>query len=242
LAAILLIAALTRRLDLRRPLDAWPVLLSFSLALVPIFILYGVSVETSIHIFVFRYRLVAVPGAALCWAFVVNRIESRWLRLLFCVTIVALTAFAYFRSANSGAHDYSWKYALDVVEKNASVDGAPVVICSDLPESDFLPIPSQQAAKDSALFAPLSYYTLSVPVVPLPRSLNDDARRAGLVFLRQATARHERFLAAAFMASWDTLDWIVDNTDDTHSFRELGEFNGIRILEFTPLAKAAGSH
>jgi hypothetical protein len=116
-----------------------------------------------------------------------------------------------------------------------------VVICSDLPESDYLPIPTGAAAKDSAIFAPLSYYQLTVPVVPLPRGLNDEAKRAGSRFLKEAEQRHQRFLAMAFMASWDTLDWLVDNTDDIYSAREVGTFNGIRVLEFTPLTHAVGS-
>jgi 4-amino-4-deoxy-L-arabinose transferase-like glycosyltransferase len=235
-AAIVLLAAATRRLNLRSSLELWPVLLCTSLALIPALILYGVSVETSIHIFVFRYRLVAVPGVALCWALAVSRIDPRGLRLLFCAVIVAITAFIYVKSPASRTHDYTWKYALDAVEKNASADGAPVVICSDLPESDYLPIPSGAAAKDSAIFAPLSYYQLTVPVVTLPRALNDRAKQAGSQFLKEAAQRHQRFLAVGFMASWETLDWLVDATDDVYSARELGTFNGIRVLEFTPVA------
>ena len=80
-----LIAAVRRRLDLRRPFGSdGLILLCTSLALVPILILYALSVGTSIHVFVPRYRLVAVPGIALCWALVVSRIDSRALRLLFC--------------------------------------------------------------------------------------------------------------------------------------------------------------
>jgi hypothetical protein len=150
--------------------------------------------------------------------------------------IVAFTALIYVKSPASRTHDYTWKYALDAVEKNASADGAPVVICSDLPESDYLPIPSGAAAKDSALFAPLSYYQLTVPVVPLPRELNDKAKQAGSQFLKEAAQRHQRFLAVGFMASWETLDWLVDATDDVYAARELGMFNGIRVLEFTPVA------
>ena len=36
---------------------------------------------------------------------------------------------------------YSWKYALEFVEKNASADNAPVLICSDIPEADHMPMP-----------------------------------------------------------------------------------------------------
>jgi uncharacterized membrane protein len=67
--AVLVVAA-TRRLDLRSHGEGWKILLCTSLALVPILLLYGLSAGTSIHVFVPRYRLVAVPGIALCWALV----------------------------------------------------------------------------------------------------------------------------------------------------------------------------
>src|SRR5208283_3374014 len=116
------------------------------------------SVGTSIHIFVPRYRLVAVPGIALCWALVVGRIDSRALRLLFSVAVVAITAYQDFSDPFSKVHLFTWKYALEVAEKNASADNAPVLICSDLPESEHMPMPVGAAVKDSALFAQITYY------------------------------------------------------------------------------------
>jgi hypothetical protein len=240
--ATVLVAAATRQLDLRSRVEGWPVVLCATLAFVPLLILYGVSVKTSIHIFVFRYRLVAIPGIALCWAFLVSRVSSRWLRLLFCVSIVAATAYQAFRSPTSRIHDYTWKYALEFVDKNASADDAAVLICSDLPESDSMRMPPDAAAKDSVLFAPLSYYPVSARVVPLPRGLNNEAKRAASAFLKEAAQRHERFLAVAFMASWETLDWLEDNADATHSDRELGEFNGIKVLEFIPRTPESAAH
>ena len=147
LAGTVLIAAVTRRLDLRSRLQGGTILFCAALGLVPILILYGVSVGTSIHIFVPRYRVVAIPGIALCWALIVSRIDSRALRLLFCVLSVAATAYQAFSSPTSKDHNYSWKYALEVVEKNASVDNAPVLICSDLPESDHMPLPQGKQSK-----------------------------------------------------------------------------------------------
>ena len=96
LAGTVLIAAVTRRLDLRSRLQGGTILFCAALGLVPILILYGVSVGTSIHIFVPRYRVVAIPGIALCWALIVSRIDSRALRLLFCVLLVAATAYQAF--------------------------------------------------------------------------------------------------------------------------------------------------
>ena len=234
LAGTVLVAAATRRLDLKSHLEGWPILLCTSLALVPILILYGVSVETSIHVFLFRYRLVAIPGIALCWALVVSRVDSRALRLLFCMAIVAAVAYHDFSSPFSRLHGYTWKYALEFVEKNASADDAPVLICSDFPESDYMPMPAGSAIKDSNIFAPLTYYKLNVPVVPLPRALNDEAVRISSQFLQQAAKRHQRFLALAFLPSYGSLDWIAEKAGGTHYVRELGVFDGIKVLEFIP--------
>jgi hypothetical protein len=234
LAAIILIAASARRIDLKRPLEPWPILLCGSLALVPILTLYAVSRETSTHVFVDRYRLVAAPGVALCWGLILSRIDSRALRLLFCTSVVAVTAYHYFTSPSSRMHNYSWKYALAFAEKNASADNAPVVICSDLPEADHMPMPAGSAVKDSAIFTPLAYYPLSVPVVPLPRSLNDQAIQAGSQFLHQAAQRHERFLAMGFEPSYKTLDWIASNAAGKYSVSQLGVFDGVKVLEFLP--------
>jgi hypothetical protein len=185
----------SRRLDLRSHLEGWTILLCTSLALVPILLLYALSVGTSIHVFVPRYRLEAVPGIALCWALVASRIDSRALRLLACTTIVAATAAIYLTTPLLRQHQYSWKYALEFVEKNASVDDAPVLICSDIPESDHMAMPVGSAILESGILPPLSYYKLSVPVTPLPRALNDEAMRDGSRFLQQAAQRHQRFLA-----------------------------------------------
>jgi hypothetical protein len=241
LTATILIAAATRRLDLRRRLDVRIIFLCVSLAVVPIFLLYGVSTETSVHIFVFRYRLVAAPGVALCWALAVSRINSRGLRLLFCLAFVAAAGYHYFSTRASRVDNYTWKYALAFVDNNASADHAPVLICSDLPESNYMAMPAGSAVKDSAIFAPLSYYKLSVPVVALPRALNQEAVRVGSEFLQQAAQRHERFLALGYVASYQTLGWLASNAATTHDVRQLGDFNGIEVVEFTPRTPAANS-
>ncbi len=241
LALTLLMAALARRLDLRTPLQGWTALACGSLALVPILILFGISKSTSIHVFVDRYRLVAAPGVALCWAFVIQRIDSRVLRLCFCLGVVTVVAYHSMSLPSARTHNYSWKSSLAFTQANASTDHAPVLICSDLPEADYLPMPSGDAAKDSAIFAPLSYYQLSVPVVPLPRSLNSEAIRYASEFLQKPAVRHERFLALAFFPSYKTLDWLTTQARATHSVRELGIFDGVKVLEFSPVDSEQGA-
>jgi hypothetical protein len=234
LLVIFLLVAAARHL-LRPAGDRKTVLLCASLALVPLVILYALSVGTSIHVFVPRYRLVAVPGIALCWGLLVNKVDSQSLRLWFCAALVVLTACISLGSSSSRRHQYSWKYALKFAQQNASADDATVLICSDLPEADYMRMPTGSAIEESGILPSLSYYKLSVPVVALPRSLNAEAMRVGSEWIQQAARR--RFLAMAFLQSYSTLDWLAKNAAATHDVHDLGTFDGVKVLEFVPRPK-----
>lgn len=234
LGGALLLAAATRKIDLSTRVDGRRLLLCVLLGFVPILILYGVSVGTPLHIFVFRYRLVALPGIALCWGWVLNRIDSRLIRLLFCLGVVFVTAHQYYGSPMYKFHEYTWKYALEIAEKSTSPDNAPVIICSDLVESNFVPMPVGAQVEDSPLFSELSYYKLSVPVVPLPRALNEQAMRAGWDFVQAASARRQRFLAMAYTPSYDTMHWLTNIASPTYDVHVLAQTTGVVVLEFTP--------
>jgi hypothetical protein len=234
LLVVILAAALTRHLGLGNHFDGRHAVLCALLGLVPVLVLYVTSMETPLHVFVDRYRLVAIPGIALCWASAVSLINSRIIRMLFCVGLVATVSYQNFKSPYSNIHGYTWKYALEFAEKNASVDGAPVVICSDFVESNYMQMPTGPAVKDSAQFAPLSYYKLSVPVVGLPRALNDEAIRVGSSFLQDATARRQRFLVLGSTPSYETLHWLSDSASGPYQVSRLGTSFSIVILEFRP--------
>ncbi len=233
LGIFLAVAAFRRQLDWR-DWDGWMLLICTSLALFPLLILYGLSAGTSIHIFVPRYRLVAVPGIALCWGLAVSRVDSRTLRLLLCAALVTVSACICLTTQSFRRHQYSWKYAVAIAEKNAAADNAPVLICSDLPEADHMRMPTGAAVAESGILPQLSYYKLTVPVVPLPRTLNDEGMRSASEFLQQATQRHERFLAMAFGPSFATLDWLRKKAGSSYQVRELGTFEGVKVLQFVP--------
>lgn len=226
-------AALMRRGASQNADQRWRIVVCASLGLVPLLILYGVSAATPIHMFIARHRLVAIPGLALCWALLVERYLNKPVRLLFCVALVAVTSFQFFRSPEARQHEYTWKYALAVAEKNAAPDNAPVLMCSDFPEADYISMPVG-SAKTSRYFAPLSYYQLSVPVVPLPRSLNHEAMRVGSQFIGQAAQKHQRFLAIAFVPSYKTLDWLSQEASADYIVHNLGTYSDIKVLEFDP--------
>ncbi|HET8635498.1 MAG TPA: hypothetical protein VFL96_01470, partial [Acidobacteriaceae bacterium] len=186
-----------------------------------------------IHTFAARHRIDAIPGLALCWALLIERYLNRPVRLLFCVALVACTAQMYFSSPLARQHEYTWKYALEVAQKDAAPDNAPVLVCSDFPESDYISMPLG-SAKSSRYFTQLSYYKLSVPVVPLPRALNGEAMRVGSQFIAEATRKHKRFLAVAFVPSYKTLDWLSRQASANYDVQTLGIFSKVKVLEFDP--------
>lgn len=233
LALVLAVLHRDRSAEKRKPF-AW-VLCCVALAAIPLGILYGVSAATPIHIFVVRYRTVTLAGIALAWGLIISRIGSPLLRVALCLALVLMAVGHDLSNPISRNHGFTWKYALEAAEQNAVSDNAPVVISSDYPESSYAPMPVD-SAKDSGFFAPLSYYPLSVPVVPLPRALNAETIRVASDFLA-GQGGHKRFLAMAFWPSYPNLDWIRDHTLKTHSALVLGNFDGVVVVEFTPLSQ-----
>jgi dolichyl-phosphate-mannose-protein mannosyltransferase len=204
------------------------------LAFVPTAILYLISVNSQLHLFIPRYLLVAIPGIALSWAWLVSLIDSRTLRLLFCLSFVAFNGYRAYTSPFSGSHGYTWKYALQFADGHAAADNSTLLICSDLPESDSAPMPA--VASESVFFAPLSYYPVHAPVVPLPRTLNSETKRQVNEFLRQSTGQR-RFLVLAYIYSARTIDWIAYATQTTHTPHSFGQIGGVWVAEFVPRAE-----
>jgi hypothetical protein len=221
--------------DRKTPYPRWKLLFCCSIALIPTLILFTTSALTPIDVFVPRYGFVAVAGIALCWAMLLGSFRSHLVRLALCGAFVAFWMLYYLTVPTSSQHGGSWKYALQVAQRNASSDGAPVLICSNFPESDYSTMPLE-SAEDSFFFAPVSYYRLSVPVVPMPRSLNAEAIRVGSAFLKKAESRRTRFLAMAAPPSYETLRWLAGKAAGTYNVRTLGIYDSIRIkvLEFVP--------
>jgi hypothetical protein len=90
------------------------------------------------------------------------------------------------------------------------------------------------SAKTSLYFAPLSYYRLTAPVIPLPETLNDETARVFLPFLKESEQKHERFLAIGHSYSYKTLDWIIENASGAYTVRTLGVYDEVKVLEFVP--------
>jgi len=233
-AGILLLAAVARRFVRPDREVMGKLILCASLALVPIFVLYAVSVNTSVSIFIPRYLLVAAPGIALCWGWFCSVVDSRALRVFFCIAFVGLGAFQSYTSPLARWHEASWKEAFAIADANAALDHAPILMCSPLVEADFVPMPAVPV--ESVLYSPLSYYKVSAPIVPFPRSLNDEAQHQAKQFLLKATTVRNRFLVLAPRgASTRILDYLAYYSQSTHTPRVLGCFEDVWIVEFDPI-------
>lgn len=230
------VAAMVRRLENPNQESLPAGLACLFLAAIPLGVLYDVSTLTSIHVFTDRYRLVAVPGIALCWGFLANCVRSKAIRAAFGVALVALTfsRFSFATLTIDDPHGYTWKYGLLVADKSAAVDHAPLLICSDLPESNFEPMPADVYAATDGDFAPIFYYKVHSRVVPLPRALNAEAMAQINRFLATAMPAKQRFLALGYSPSSRTLDWIAERTKDAYLAQNLGTTDGVTVMEYKP--------
>src|SRR5581483_178716 len=201
------------------PEDEVPSPVFLTLAFVPLGILYGLSTFTSTHIFVERYCLVAVPGIALCWGLLLNQLRSPHLRVIFCFVVVACIAQKQY---DVPVHGQSWKAAIDAVNSATAVDHAPVLVCSDLIESNYRPIPPD--IDSTWLYAPLSYYHVNSPAIPLPRLLNAAAEEQVRTFLAQ---QPHRFVFVGDTASSSILDWLKNTTKNSYRARPVGTYDGV---------------
>lgn len=230
------VAALVRKLKLPDR-DCFPaILLCPLLALVPGAILYSISAVTPLHLFISRYCLVAVPGSVLTWGLLTSRIDSRLLRQMFCVGLVVVTILYYHANPYMRKHELSFKPAFELVNANVAPDKAPILMCSAFIESDYESMPAP--ASENALLSQASYYPLDAPTALLPFDLNDETIRVASQSVQAAAQRHQRFLVIAGPASYSTLEWLVSYLQGMFVPREMGEFDGIVVLEFSPIARS----
>jgi dolichyl-phosphate-mannose-protein mannosyltransferase len=233
--AIVFVAALARKVNLTGREGFPAILLCPLLALVPAGVLFGVSAVAPVHLVIPRYLTVVAPGSALTWALLTSRIESRALRQLFCVGLVAVTVFQCFSSPLSRRHELNFKQAHAFINANVANDKAPVLVFSAFIESDFEPLPVDRNS-ENALVSQVSYYPIDAPMFFLPMDLNDEAVRIGKQAVLDALQRHQRFLAIAPPTSYQTIGWITNYSRGAFTAQLLGDFDEIVVVEFRPVA------
>jgi Dolichyl-phosphate-mannose-protein mannosyltransferase len=230
-AVTALLAAAMKRSMVRGEQRKGAASLALLMCFVPLLGFFLISVLTPIHMFLSRYYLAAAPGIALCWGMMISRIDSKWLRAGFCAAVAVASLAINYDPTFTAAHGYSWKYGLEAAEQNAEHDHAPILMCSDLPESDQL---TTAVDPNSAYLAQLSYYKIDSQVLGLPRSVTPAARREIDKFLREATPRRQRFLAVAYQASYETIRYLMGATEKDYVVHRVGVFDHVGVVEFRP--------
>ncbi len=234
--ATVFLAALVRKVKLPGR-DCFPaILLCPLLALVPAGVLYGLSAATPLHLVIPRYFLVVAPGSALTWGLLTSRIDSRLLRQIFCVGLVAVTVFECYSSPDSRKTAINFRDVHEFVNANVAEDQPPVLVCSTFIEADFEPLPTDRSS-ENALNAQVTYYPINAPVVFLPMSLNDEAMRIGKQTVLTALHRHQRFLVIAAPTSYPTVEWLANYSSGALTAQVMETFDhGVMVVEFRPVA------
>lgn len=208
-------------------------LLPILLATVPSGILFVLSTATPLRLIIPRYFSVVAPGAALLWGFLTTFIDSRLLRRVFCLGLVAVTLWESVRSPLAGKHELSFMRAHEFVNGNLAEEQGPVLVCSALIESNYEPMPD--SSSEDPLFSQTDYYPIHAKVTMLPMVLNDEAVRVSSQTILAATQQRQRILAVAAPPSYPTIEWLANYTRGTFTARVLGKFDEIVVVEFRPI-------
>ena len=233
-AIIVFLAALVRKITLPSREEVPAILFGPLLALVPAGTLITISTVTSAHLLIPRYLSVAAPGSAMLWALLTSRIDSKWLRQIFCVGLVAVTVFELYESPKPRQHELSFKPMHAFVNSIVTKDELPVLVCSAFIESNYEPMPTDRAA-ENPLMSQVDYYPLHAPIVMLPMTLNDKTVRVTSQAMLNAAQRRQRFLVIAAPDSYKTLEWLASYTRSAFAPQIVGTFNDIVVAEFRPI-------
>ena len=174
---------------LAHPDDATLILLA-AWALIPVALLYGASVLTSVKVFLPRYALPSEAALALFAGWILGAISPAKIRSI-AIAAVALMVLISAPSAHY-AHGGDWRAALASARATAGSSGMPVLIRSDFPEAEPFNWLNDPARK-SYLFAPLAVYPVAGNVIPLPSHPNA-ASASYLDQLMPSLERSQRFL------------------------------------------------
>lgn len=193
--------------------------------LLPLFLLFAVSMATDANVFLGRYLIPAIPAVALVYAMALRAIPSARARVA-AVAVVVLAAFVSherppddFRGAAAAVSDW--------VGEDASV---PVLFASGLVEGEderWLRDPQRAAYLNS----PATVYPIAGRLIAIPRRISGHPLGAGIVdpVLRDA----RRFAAIEWFGNGArVLPWLVQRAEAAGYRVERRGFGGVRVAFF----------
>jgi len=164
---VLLVGYLTKMpLHLKVPrLQGSSLILLASWTLLPILLLYGVSVLTSVKAFLPRYTLPSEAGVALLVGWLLSAISPARSRLVVMLAVVLAALMC--APGIQFSHGGDWRAAMASVRSTVGASDMPVLVRSDFPESEPFNWLNDETRKEY-LFAPLKAYSGAGDFVPLP--------------------------------------------------------------------------
>jgi mannosyltransferase len=158
--------------------------------IMPVFLMYAVSVVTGVSVFLPRYLLPYVPGLALLVGWLSTIAHSKAGSLFSALLLIFLSIWS--AGWLNTSHGGDWRKAVDFVNRKSDLQ-TPVLLRSGFVESKYADWVNGSPASNY-LFAPLTIYPLKGKVIPLPYA--SDA--AALQYLDQVVSTElllkERFL------------------------------------------------
>jgi hypothetical protein len=198
-------------------------------------LLYVVSTFSEAHVFVPRYFLPYAPGLALCVAIVVTSFDRHIVALAFLTGLIAMAALPL-RHPTSIRHTVNlgdWGAAVAFLNAQAAIDDVPVLMRSQYPESNFLPL---TPVEDNPNFSQLSYYATRARVIPLPASFGGQLRSLVDDLLRTTLRSTTRFLFVSYNGPpglpQPFIAYLQGKLGPSWKVRNLREFDGVVITEF----------
>ena len=204
-------------------------------AITPPTALFIISRLTPLHLFVPRYFLSYSPGLAMCFGVILTSFRPRVVRSAVLSVMALFVALSIGRPTSfrhtAGLGD--WGSAAEFINRNVARDHAPVLIRSQLIESDFMPI---EPVEDNGNFPQLAYYPMRAQLVPLQNTFTAAQMSSIHAFLESATTRSTgRFLVVSFTGPSPMapmLFYIIGQMGPTCTVTRLADFDGVAITEF----------
>jgi hypothetical protein len=210
------------------------VILAALLGTIPILVAAAISWVSKTSLWVVRYYLPYAVGQALCFgAFastIVPRAAAQWMAL----SMVALNFFILTHSParqTVGAGD--WAAGLAYVDRDTANDKAPVLIRSQYPESDGLPV---NPIADNPSFSQLSYYPSNSRLIPMRLNFNDAqaAEIDGLLKGPLRDARRILVLSVDGPTPLAPLLWyLAGRLGPATRVRQVADFDTLNVIELT---------
>jgi hypothetical protein len=207
-------------------------------ALLPPVVLFTASVATKSMVLLSRYALAATPGLCLLLAWTIRSIEPARSRRVILQLVVFAGVAAGFGFKHGGER---WRLVADDVGRLVAERPMPVLVRSGLVEMhdvEWLTDPQRQ----DTMLAPLIYYGLETPMIPLPWNIDDSARRQyleGVVAKRLLDAQAFVLITRPFGDGGNIAAWLRGRLAGLgFCDRALGSYGPIQVIVFD----RGGSH